>query len=204
MDIQGFAGIPQAYGVSGAARNKPGAAAGAAEASSSGTQVSFSDRARALASSDSAIAARLESIKAKPAVQRSSEEVAFVQANDGQLAGILAKDPQTRTADNISQVQQAGGFVNTMAKLSADEKRLYDDLVAQGDSEAVRAMNLVALSRTGTGEATLPAGQRFDPGKTAITADNVRQLFSQMFVSGDGRDAKSFDALAKVLDATAS
>lgn len=61
-------------------------------------------------------------------------------------------------------------------------------------------MNLFSLSRTGGGEVTLPNGRTFDPGNTAITRDNVRQLFSQMFVGTDGQDAKSFDALAAHLD----
>ena len=87
-----------------------------------------------------------------------------------------------------------------MANLSPDEKKLYNELVAKGETEAVRAMNLLALSRMGGGEVTLPDGTSFDPAKTAITPDNIRKLFSKMFVSDDSQDARSFEALASYLD----
>lgn len=202
MNIQSFAGITQTYGAYSAAKNRPGSTAFATGATGtfSGTQVSISNRAKALSDSDKAIAARLESIKAKPALQRSTEEVEFVQRNDKRMAEIAAKDPQTQTAEEVDYMQKASGCVNTMANLSPAEKKLYDEMVASGNTEAVRGMNLIALSRMGSGDVTLPNGRTFSPTQTEITAGNVRQLFSQMFVGADGQDARSFDALAKYLD----
>ena len=202
MNIQGLAGLSPTYSTKWSPQNTVNTGTGGAQtpATSSSTQVTISEQAKALAASEDAAAARLAHIKTKPAVQRTDEETAFVQANDKQLAGILAKDPQTRSADEISYMQKASGLVNTMANLTADEKKLYDELVAKGDTEAVRGLNLVALARMNSGDVTLPNGKTFDPTKTTITADNIRQLFSQMFVGSDGQDAKSFEALAKYLD----
>ena len=202
MNIQGLAGLSPTYSTKWSPQNTVNTVAGGAQtpATSSSTQVTISEQAKALAASEDAAAARLAHIKTKPAVQRTDEEAAFVQANDKQLADILAKDPQTRSADEISYMQKAGGLVNTMANLTADEKKLYDELVAKGDTEAVRGLNLVALARMNSGDVTLPNGKTFDPTKAPITADNIRQLFSQMFVGSDGQDAKSFEALAKYLD----
>lgn len=205
MNIQRFAGTTQPYSAAwtphSAATATATATTGAQAAStSSSAQVTLSDQARALLSSDSAVAARLDSIKSKPAVERSDEEVAFLQRNDKQFAEIIAKDPRARTADEIDCMQKAGGLVNTMANLTSEEKQLYDELVAKGDTEAVRGMNLIALSRMNSGDVTLPGGKTFDPTQTGISADTVRKLFSQMFVSQDGHDARSFEALAKCLD----
>lgn len=202
MNIQGFAGITSAYSAYGSVRTQPSSTATGVEnpSSTASTQVSISDQAKALASSDGAVNARLESIKAKPALERSTEDVEFLQRNDKKLAEILAKDPKTQTADDIDYMQKAGGFVNTMANLSPQEKQLYDELVAKGDTDAVAGMNLIALSRMGGGQVTLANGKTFNPTQTTITSDNIRQLFSQMFVSSDDQNAKSFDALAKYLD----
>lgn len=205
MNIQGFAGIAQTYGSYGTAWTKQGSAtAGTDATTSSKTQVSISDQAKALASSDSAVADRLEGIKAKPAVQRTAEDTEFLQRHDTRLAEIAAKDINTRTADEVDYVQKAGGFVNTMANLSPQEKKLYDELVASGNTEAARGMNLIAMSRMNGGDVTLPNGATFDPTQTDISVDNIRKLFSQMFVGADGQDAKSFDALAKYLDSRLS
>lgn len=201
MNIQGFTGISQTYGAYGTTWNKHGLTPGTASTSSD-IRVTISEQVKAPLS-ESAITARLESIKAKPAMQRSGEDAAFVQANDKQLAGILSKDPQRRTANDINYMQKAGGLVNTMANLTASEKKLYDELVAKGDTEAVRGMNLIALSRMGDDDVTLPNGKTFSPRTTGITADNIRQLFSRMFVGSDGQDAKSFEALANYLESRA-
>ncbi|HIV72460.1 MAG TPA: hypothetical protein H9903_16110 [Candidatus Aquabacterium excrementipullorum] len=129
-----------------------------------------------------------------------SDEAKAAADADARLAEIAAKPESARTAEEIDYQQKAGGFVNTMANLSPDEKKLYNELVAKGETEAVRAMNLLALSRMGGGEVTLPDGTSFDPAKTAITPDNIRKLFSKMFVSDDSQDARSFEALASYLD----
>ena len=176
MNIQGFGRIAQQYVASGSSSSKFASTMFEQTASPQGvsTQVSLSDQAKALASSDAAVQARLDEI--------------------------IAKGPQAQTADDIDYMQKTGGFVNTMANLSPAEKQLYDELVAKGDTEAVRGMNLLAMSRMGGGEVTLPNGKTFDPNKTEITADKVRQLFSQMFAGPDGADARSFEALASYLD----
>jgi hypothetical protein len=171
------------------------------DAISTGTKLSISDQAKALAASDSQdIQKRLDAIKAKPAVERTPEESDFVVKNDSRMAQIAAKNQNTLTADDVDYMQKAGGFVNTMSNLSPSEKNLYDELAAQGNTEAVRGMNLIALSRMGSGDVTLPNGKTFDPRKTEITSETIRTLFSKMFVSSDGQDARNFEALASYLD----
>lgn len=206
MNIQGFSGITHAY--SQHVSPRPNQATAVAEQEnhlrSSATQVSISEQAKALAFSDSTVAERLESIKAKPATQRSKEEFEFVQKHDTKLAEIVAKDPNSQTAEEINYMQQASGFVNTMANLSPQERKLYDELVANGDTEAVRAMGLIAMSRMADGDVALANGVTFDPSKTEITSSNVKRLFSQLFANEDGADSRSFDALAKYLDSRQS
>lgn len=167
-----------------------------------GTQVTVSDQALALAgSSDAAIQARLAAIKAKPAVERSGADSEFVLKHDTRLAEISAKGTSLKTAEDVDYVQKAGGFVNTMAFLSPSEKQLYNELVAKGDTDAVTGMNLIALSRyAGGGEVTLGDGQTFDPARTAITPENIRQLFSKLFVGADPQHDRAFSALARYLD----
>ena len=194
MNIQGFGSIAQAYtaGASTPVKSSQDSSDSRPAALVVGTSVSISNEA--------AVRARFDGIVSKPATQRTEADTAFLQKNDNKFADILAKDVDKRTADDIDYMQKTGGLVNTMANLSPGEKKLYDELVAKGDTEAVRGMNLVALSRVGGGNVTLPNGAVFDPAKTELTAKNVRDLFSQMFVGTDGQDQRSFDALASYLD----
>lgn len=164
-------------------------------------KVIISNEAKALAQ-ESEIQIRLDSIKSKPVIERTSEEIAFVNDNDKHLAKIRDKDPQTLTAEELDYQQKAGGFVNTMATLSASEKALYNELVAKGDYEAAAGMNLIALARTGMEgqEVQLPNGQSFDPTNTEITASNIRNFFQYMFVDQSGEMNKRFEALASYLE----
>jgi hypothetical protein len=193
MNIQGFGSVSQLYSTSApiATKRTPNDDGGTLTSNGS-TSVSIS--------SEASIKARIDEIVAKPAAQRSEDDVEFLHNNDKKLAEIFAKGPDKQTAEDVDYVQKTGGFVNTMANLSPAEKKLYDELVAKGDTDAVRGMNLIALSRMGGGEVTLSNGTAFDPVKTEVTAKNVRDLFSQMFVGADGQDQRSFDALAKYLD----
>lgn len=170
-------------------------------------KVSISSTARALLASESSandagVEARLNQIKNKPAVERSAADTEYLLANDKRLAEINAKDPQTLTADEVDYQQKAGGFVNTMANLSTAEKALYDELVAAGNYAAVEGMNLIALARQGMSgqQVTLPDGSNFDPTTTEITAENIRKLFTQMFVDSDGSAARRLEALAGYLE----
>lgn len=165
-------------------------------------KVSISSAARALLASDAGVEARLEQIKSKPAVERSAADTEYLLANDKRLAEIRAKDPQTLTADEVDYQQKAGGFVNTMANLSSAEKALYDEMVAAGNYAAVEGMNLIALARDGMGgrQVTLPDGSSFDPTTTEISPENIRKLFTAMFVDSDGASAKRLAALAGYLE----
>jgi len=165
-------------------------------------KVSISSAARALLASDAGVEARLEQIKSKPAVERSAADTEYLLANDKRLAEIRAKDPQTLTADEVDYQQKAGGFVNTMANLSSAEKALYDEMVAAGNYAAVEGMNLIALARQGMGgqQVTLPDGSSFDPTTTEISPENIRKLFTAMFVDSDGSSAKRLAALAGYLE----
>lgn len=166
------------------------------------TKLTISDQAKAMAASDNQnVQTKLDAIKAKPVVERTSDDTDFLLKNDSRLAQIAAKGEKAQTAEDLDYMQKAGGFVNTMANLSPNEKKLYDKLVSQGNTDAVNGMNLIALSRMGSEKVTLPNGQTFDPRNTEITPQNIRNLFSKMFVSTDGQNARSFDALASFLDA---
>lgn len=202
MNIQGFSGISQAYSLNGLPKaNQSRSQVVANDGSgSSATQVTISDQAKALAFPEDAVAARLKDIKAKPATQRTSEEFEFVHKNDKKLAEIIAKNPDAQTADEIDYMQKASGFVNTMATLSPQEKKLYDELVAKGETEAMRGMSLIAMSRTVGGDVSLGNGVTFNPSNTEISADNVRNLFSKLFANEDGQNSTSFGALAEYLD----
>lgn len=198
MNIQGFGSVSQLY-----ATNPPVAAkkaqGGAKEGvvPNGGTPISSTSMS---ISDEASTKARLDDIAAKPAAQRTEADVDFLQKNDKKLAEIIAKGQGQQTADDVDYMQKTGGLVNTMANLSPAEKKMYDELVAKGDTDAVRGMNLIALSRMGGAEVTLGNGTVFDPSKTELTAKNVRELFSQMFVGTDGEDQRSFDALAQYLD----
>lgn len=149
-----------------------------------------------------AIQQRLDAIKAKGPLERSAEETEFLQANDQKLAGITAKDSQTWTSSELDYVQKTGGFVNTMAELSSSEKAIYDELIAQGNSDAAAAMNMIGMTRMGMGgnQITLPNGQSFDPVATEITAKNIRNLFKFTVVDDSGRSDRQFEALAQALE----
>jgi hypothetical protein len=206
MIVQGF-GNAAAYAAvkTTAAKQNPLALPSSSGSQSSGTKLSISDQAKVMAASDSqGVQAKLDAIKAKPAVERRSDDTDFLLKNDSRFAQIAAKGQKTQTAEDLDYMQKAGGFVNTMANLSPSEKKLYGQLVADGNTDAVNGMNLVALSRMGSGNVTLPSGQTFNPGKTEITPQNIRNLFSQMFVSTDDQNARSFDALASYLDGRAT
>lgn len=156
---------------------------------------------------DAAVQRRIDEIKAKPGVHRTQEDGDYLYAHDKRFAEIRDKSrgyggPESLTADELDYLQKAGGFVNTMAELSTDEKVLYDELVAQGNTEAAAALNLIAMSRIGMGgqQITLPNGRVFDPTTTEITADNVRNLFRYLHVDETGRTDQMFEALAFYLD----
>lgn len=208
MSIQGIGSAVNAYAAFSPASNRPKPVSSLLPASpqGGGTQVSISDKAKALGASASTddIQAKIDAIKAKPGHARAEGDTEYLLAHDSRFAEIAAKPDAARTAEDHDYMQKAGGFVNTMANLSPAEKKLYDDLVAQGNTEAVRGMNLLALSRMGGGEVTLPNGRTFDPAKTEISPDSIRHLFSQMFANADGQDARSFEALASYLDSKAS
>lgn len=167
-------------------------------------RVSISDAAKAMlaGSAEQAVQDRLDAIKAKSALERTADDTEFLIKNDQRLAEIVAKDEQTRTADEVDYMQKAGGFVNTMAELSPTEKALYDDLVAHGNWEAANGLSLVGMSRIGMGgqQVTLPNGRVFDPANTEVTADNIRNLFQQMFVDDSGQSDRQFEALASYLE----
>jgi hypothetical protein len=206
MIIQGF-GNAAAYAAikPTVARQSPFGVSSSFGSQGSGEKLTISDQAKAIVAADTqGVQAKLDAIKTKPAVERTSDDTDFLLKNDSRLAQITAKGQKAQTAEDLDYVQKAGGFVNTMANLSSSEKKLYDQMVADGNTDAVNGMNLIALSRMGSGNVTLPNGQTFDPGKTEITPQNIRKLFSQMFVSADDQNARSFDALASYLDGIAT
>lgn len=171
------------------------------------SEVSISTTARALLASEQTsanaeVAQRLAEIKKRPGVERSPADYDYLRAHDQRFVELGERDPKTWTADEVDYMQQAGGFVNTMAKLSPKEKAMYDQLVAEGNWQAAEGLNLVAMARMGPDdqEVTLPDGKVFNPNRTEVMADNIRKLFRQMFVDPSGQTDRSFEALASWLD----
>jgi hypothetical protein len=203
MIIQGYGQAVTSYATAKAVSNAATASTGPSNSGGTGTdtKLTLSDRAQALAGlTADDVQARLEAIKAKPATQRSEEDGEFLLTHDERLAKLTAPGAKTWSADDLDYVQKATGTVNTMSKLSPSEKQLYDELVSKGKTDAANGLVLVAMSRMGSDEVTLPNGQRFDPNTTEVTPDNIRKLFSQMFVDSDGSSGRAFDALASALD----
>jgi hypothetical protein len=202
MIIQGFGQAAAAYAATKAVGSKQSllGAHAPAEKNASGTQLTLSPQAQAMASSDQAIQDRLDAIRATPATQRSAGDLEFLLQHDKKFADIASKGSGAQTAEDIDYMQKAGGLVNTMANLSPSEKKLYDELVAKGDTEAVKGMNLLALSRMGSGDVTLDNGKTFNPSQTEITPESIRNLFSRMFVSSDNDSDRAFNALASALE----
>lgn len=213
MAIQGLGSIFSAYSalqsISTQRQNGNASSANIADT------VSISDAAKAMfANAQSAVQEqqvqnRLEAIKAKPGVERTDGDTEYLLKNDKRYVELLDKIKasglegfDSLTADEVDYMQKAGGFVNTMAELSPKEKALYDELVSKGNHEAANALNLVGMSRIGMKgqQVTLPNGRSFDPGNTEVTADNIRNLFRQMFVDPSGNSDRQFEALASYLE----
>ena len=175
--------------------------------------VTISDAAKDLLSktessiaNDEAIQKQLDTIKAKPAVERSAEEIEFVSKNDKRFAEIQEKIKnngfESLKADDMDYVQKAAGMVNTMAMLSTKEKALYDDLISKGNHEAARGLMLVGMSRIGMEgqQITLENNLSFNPIDTELTAETIRNLFKHVFVSDSKNTDSAFDALASYLE----
>lgn len=155
---------------------------------------------------DSAVAARLAEIRARGPINRSSEDQAYLFANDKRLAGIAAqgKSPDALSADDLDYMQKATGLVNTMATLSPAEKALYDKAVASGNKAAAAGIGQIALTRTMGHTAGGTNGTTYDPLDTAITAANIEKYFSHSIVDPSGKAASNFQALIQFLQARPS
>lgn len=205
MIIQTAGSLAAAYGVQKTLPSQrqssaatPASLADRVTISAAGSQALAADSGAAAAS---AVEQRLNAIKAKSALERTADDVAYLQKNDARLAEITAKDSKTWTSSEIDYVQKTGGFVNTMSALSDQEKAMYDEMIAQGNYAAAEGMNMIALTRYGmSGQITTPDGRSFDPNATEINAETVRRLFSQTVVDDSGNAARQFEALAKYLD----
>lgn len=210
MIIQGFNYVASTYNSSYKLtlerQTSPAAAENLAE------RVSISEAAKAMLGSsqpptkDAAIQSRINAIKAAPNVERTQADFDFLAENDTRYAEIQEKlktrGNNSLTSDEMDYLQKAGGFVNTMGELMPGERALYDELMAQGNSEAASGLMLVGMSRIGMSgqQVTLPNGQSFDPTATEVTAANIRNLFKFMFVDSSGSTDRKFDALASYLD----
>lgn len=202
MNIQGFGAASAAYASVNKATSRPQTLPASMAMSQNGeTQVTISDQARALAGqSANDIQRRLDEIKQKPALARTEEESEYVRSNDERFKTLSTQDSATWSADEVDYMQKAAGMVNTMAKLSPGEQKLYDEMIAKGDQQAAAGLMQVAMSRMFDGDVTLKGGKTFNPRDTEITAANVRDLFSQTIVDPSGQAGQRFDALAAYLD----
>jgi hypothetical protein len=150
--------------------------------------------------------AKLAAIKAKDPMNRTPEDVAYMQANDPKLAANLYKMNHNipLTADEIDYDQKTMGFVNSFALLSDSEKALYDKAVASGNQDAAAAISVIAFTRTLGHTAGGKDGTTYDPIDTEITADNVRRYFSYSIVDPTGKAQSQFDALVRFLESSDS
>ncbi len=210
MIIQGFNKLASTYGSAFKSpvqrQTSPASAANLAE------RVSISEAAKAMSgrsqalTTDAAIQNRIDTIKTTPNVERTQADFDFLAKYDTRYVEIQEKlktsGNNSLTSDEVDYLQKAGGFVNTMAELTPGERALYDELVAQGNSEAANGLMLVGMSRIGMSgqQVTLPNGRSFDPTATEVTAANIRNLFKFMFVDATGNTDRQFDALASYLD----
>lgn len=182
--------------------------AGSANPAVEGTRITISQAARdALTSSQNtsasesgnAIEARLAKIKATEGMSRTVEDMDFLLANDKKLAEIEAKGDANRTAADIDYVQKARGFVNTMKNLSDDEKALYDELVAKGNTAAAGAISAIAFIREMGHTAGGQNGTTYDPINSKITVEDILKLFRHSIVDPTGETESRFQALVQYL-----
>lgn len=212
MIIQGLNNIASAYD----STFKPSAQRQAlpTPAATYADKISISDAAKAMMRNSQAISQETEvqnrsaAIKGKPGVERTGADFEYLSKHDKRFAELQEKMKthnngfDSLTADEVDYMQKAGGFVNTMAALSPQEKALYDELVAQGNVEAAHGLALVGMSRIGMGgqQVTLANGKTFDPANTEITAANIQNFFKRMFIDASGNTDRQFEALASCLD----
>lgn len=205
MNIQGLGGFSSFYPskILQTQQSKTSHVSSGSDKNPASDKVTFSSQSLAMARADQEMQNRLNAIESKPAAQRTSDEVAFVLKNDKKLSEITKKDQSARTAEEISYTQKAGGFVNTFSNFSPSEMKLYDDLVAKGDSKAAEGMSMIALSRM-MDTVSLPGGGSFNPKTTEITAANIKNLFVHAFANLDASQSQAFDSLQKYLSETKS
>jgi hypothetical protein len=158
--------------------------------------------ALASANASNEIDAQLAAIKAKDPMSRTPDDVAFMQTNDPKLAANLYKINHNipLKAAEIDYDQKTMGFVNSFALLSDSEKALYDKAVASGNQEAAAGISVIAMTRTLGHSAGGKEGATYDPINTEITADNVRRYFSYSIIDPTGKAQSQFDALVRFLE----
>ena len=173
--------------------------------STSSDRTTISNAAKELAKRDEqGFDSKLDAIRSKGAAERTSEEASYLLKNDAHLAKILSGGPRELTSDELDYVQKAGGFVNTMSKLTSAERGLRDRMISEGNFDAAAGISLIGLARQGMSEVKLPNGKTFDPMLTEITSNNVEELFSQMFVGANEQNRRSFSALTAYLEKASS
>lgn len=144
---------------------------------------------------------RMALIKAKPHSQRSRADMQCLFCQDNTLAAIYAKEEKRWSSNEIEYVQRSTGLVHTFSTLNEQEKRLYDELITQGEWSAARGLSSIALTRyASTGEVHLPSGLSFDPEKTDVTADSIRSHFRFALIDPSGSNARQLEALAQFLE----
>lgn len=147
--------------------------------------------------------ARLAEIKAKEPSTRTSEDMDYLAAHDAKLAAIHNKSSNgiNLTSSEIDYLQKIGGFVNTMASLSPAEKQMYDDMVAAGNSAAAEGIAKIAFMRATMGHTAGGAnGTTYDPINTEITAENVVKYFMNTIKDETGKSGDQFQALVQYLE----
>lgn len=181
---------------------KPMLATAEADTGSTATISQAAQDALASSNASNEIDVQLAAIKAKDPMSRTPDDVAFMQANDPKLAANLYKINHNipLTSAEIDYDQKTMGFVNSFALLSDDEKALYDKAVASGNQEAAAGISVIAMIRTLGHTAGGKEGTTYDPIDTEITADNVRRYFSYSIVDATGKAQSQFDALIRFLE----
>lgn len=168
------------------------------------TKITISQAARDALTSpqNQMVEEELTRIKALEPQRRTDQEKEFLVKNDEKLVGITEKLKKgiSLSADETEYEETLRGYVPTMKNLTNHEKSLYDELIDKGNTSAAGAVKFIGLRRAVEGHAAGGShGTTFDAISTAITPENIKNLFTQAISDPTGDIQKSFQALSEYL-----
>lgn len=122
-------------------------------------------------------------------------------ANDKKFADLWAKQNcgVGLTSAELDYLEKKSDLPNTMAFLSTDERRLYDELITKGNRDAADGISAIAHIRFGGligGESRVA----YDPNNTAITPENIRRFFMGSILDPYGVIQSRLQTLANYME----